>query len=213
MTKSAHKVLQLDRLQETPLKKKPFPYLIVPQFLSPDSLDAIHKDYPDIQQSGSFPTDGLEFGSSFQNLLCELNGQEFRQIIETKFGIPLAGLPTITTVRGRCAQKDGAIHRDSVTKLITVLLYMNSKWEKPGGQLRLLNSDSNIEDFFCEIPPQEGTLLVFEVTPNSWHGHLPFEGERRVIQFNWLTSNFIAKKERIRHKISAKLKKIKRFFS
>ena len=39
-----------------------------------------------------------------------------------------------------------------------------------------------------EVPPTEGTLLAFKRADNSWHGHKPFAGERRVIQFNWVTS-------------------------
>ena len=39
-----------------------------------------------------------------------------------------------------------------------------------------------------EVPPTEGTLLAFRRADNSWHGHKPFAGERRVIQFNWVTS-------------------------
>ena len=31
-------------------------------------------------------------------------------------------------------------------------------------------------------------MLAFKRSNNSWHGHEPFAGERRVIQFNWLTS-------------------------
>ena len=33
------------------------------------------------------------------------------------------------TVRGRCAAKDGRIHTDTPTKLITVLIYFNDQWE------------------------------------------------------------------------------------
>jgi hypothetical protein len=87
---------------------------------------------------------------------------------------------------------------------------MNSTWGKPGGQLRLLRNGTDIENYFAEIPPEGGTMLAFKVTENSWHGHLPFEGQRRVVQFNWLTSGFIAKKELIRHRISYKIKKLKK---
>jgi hypothetical protein len=33
-----------------------------------------------------------------------------------------------------------------------------------------------------------GNFVVFKRADNSFHGHLPFEGERHVIQVAWLTS-------------------------
>ena len=40
----------------------------------------------------------------------------------------------MVTVRGRTDARDGKIHSDSKSKLVTVLLYMNGTWEKPGGR-------------------------------------------------------------------------------
>src|SRR6185437_9471911 len=55
---------------------------------------------------------------------------------------------------------------------------MNGKWEAPGGRLRLLRSPDNLHDVIAEVPPDEGTLLVFENKPNAWHGFEAFDGER-----------------------------------
>jgi SM-20-related protein len=110
------------------------------------------------------------------------------------------------TVRGRCSEKDGKIHTDSKTKIITVLLYMNSSWENAGGRLRLLRSENDLEDMLFEVPPVEGTLLAFKRSDNSWHGHKPFTGERRVIQFNWVTSEEVVRREQGRHRFSATIK-------
>src|SRR5579859_7380463 len=68
----------------------------------------------------------------------------------------LAGRPTTTTVRGQCSPKDGKIHTDSLSKIITVLLYMNPGWEQAGGRLRLLRSGNDLEDMIAEVPPLEG---------------------------------------------------------
>ena len=45
-----------------------------------------------------------------------------------------------------------------------------------------------------EVPPTEGTLLAFRRSNNSWHGHKPFSGLRRVIQFNWVTSEAVVRR-------------------
>ena len=164
---------------------EPFQHLIVSGFIGPDSLAAINADYPKISSSGSFPVDQVSFGPAFQHMLDELESDEFREAFEQKFGLDLSDRPTVTTVRGRCDLSDGRIHTNSTSKIITVLIYMNESWEEAGGRLRLLRSAKNLSDIIVEVPPVAGTLLAFKRSNNSWHGHEPFTGERRVIQFNW----------------------------
>ena len=112
------------------------------------------------------------------------------------------------TVRGRCRPIDGRIHTDSRGKLVTVLIYLNPSWEAPGGQLRLLRNAHDLEDFAAEVPPQEGTMVAFTCSPDAWHGHHPFEGERRSIQLNWVRSRSYKAREQVRHALSAGLKKL-----
>ena len=64
--------------------------------------------------------------------------------------------------RGVSASRDGQIHTDSRTKLITVLIYMNNAWEAKTGRLRLLRGPDNLEDVIAEVPPDEGTMLIFK---------------------------------------------------
>lgn len=200
--------LRLEALAATPLVREPFAHLVVPGFVSEAGLAAINADYPKIASSGSFPTDQLVFGAGFQKLLDELDGDRFREAFEDKFGADLAGRPTITTVRGRCDPSDGKIHTDSKTKIITVLIYMNPSWENSGGRLRLLRSARDLDDIIVEVPPVAGTLLAFKRSNNSWHGHEPFSGERRVIQFNWLTSAGNKQIAMLRHHTSASFKRV-----
>ncbi len=200
--------LDLDAFTATPLVREPFPYLIVPGFLKRAALDAIAEDFPRIAKPGSFPVSELRFGPHFGILLSELEGAAMRAACAAKFAIDLAGRPTMVTVRGRAQRKDGRIHSDSKTKLLTVLIYMNEKWEAPGGRLRLLRSPTSLADYVAEVPPIEGTLLAFAVTPHSWHGHEPSEGERRSIQLNWVTNEAVLRHEQARHRLSARLKRL-----
>jgi len=85
---------------------------------------------------------------------------------------------------------------------------MNSGWEAPGGRLRLLRSAKDLDDVITEVPPIEGTLLAFKRADNSWHGHKPFVGARRVIQFNWVTSEKDQRIAMMRHHASAALKRV-----
>jgi SM-20-related protein len=200
--------LDLDRFNQTPLNKEPFEYLVVGEFVKPQAREAISDDYPKINKAGSFPLSEVTSGPKFKELTDDLVGPEFRAAVERKFSLDLSGRPTMITVRGRCSEKDGKIHTDSKTKIITVLLYLNSKWESDGGRLRLLRSESNLDDIVVELPPLAGTLLVFKRSENSWHGHKPFTGERRVIQLNWVMDEEVVRREQGRHRFSAAMKKI-----
>ena len=141
-------------------------------------------------------------------LIAEMDSPPFRMAIEEKFGVELEGKPTMFTVRGRCRLKDGQVHTDSESKVITVLLYMNpGDWPNDGGRLRILRSN-DVNDYVAEVPPDVGTLLVFRRSDNSFHGHLPFEGERKVIQMNWVTHEKYVDREQKRHRWSAALKKL-----
>jgi hypothetical protein len=117
----------------------------------------------------------LTYGPKFKELVDDLNGAEFRAAVESKFSLDLKSRPTMITVRRHCSsEKDGKIHTDSKSKIISVLLYMNPKWEQLGGRLRLLRSGNNLDDVVAEIQPIAGTLLAFRRSDNSWHGHKPF---------------------------------------
>ena len=85
---------------------------------------------------------------------------------------------------------------------------MNNAWEAKTGRLRLLRRPDNLEDVIAEVPPDEGTLLVFRNDPNAWHGFHAFEGPRRVIQLNWVTDKGVVRREQFRHRVSAFFKKL-----
>jgi hypothetical protein len=198
--------LDLGAFRATPLQREPFDYLVLPGFIKPEARAAIHADYPQVRQPGSFPVNGLSFGPAFRLLIAALQGLEVRAAFEEKFGIDLRHRPTMVTVRGRCDTRDGHIHTDAVTKLITVLIYLNPSWGAPGGCLRLLRSPDDIEDVITEIPPHDGTLVAFRRANNSYHGHRLFIGERRVIQLNWVTSWHVKQRALLRHRLSAWMK-------
>jgi SM-20-related protein len=202
-------MLDLERFRNTPLTREPFEFLIVPEFVKPEARPAIDKDYPEVNRPGSFPLREVTYGSGFAKLIDEMRSEDFRKAFEEKFNIDLTHRPDMITVRGRCSEKDGKIHTDSETKIITILIYMNAAWESSGGQLRLLRSGNNLEDVILEVPPTEGTLLAFHRSSNSWHGHKPFSGPRRVIQFNWVTSEAVVRREQNRHRLSAWTKRIR----
>ncbi|GIR87246.1 MAG: hypothetical protein CM15mP86_07050 [Gammaproteobacteria bacterium] len=83
-------------------------------------------DFPDIESGGSFPSDNLEEGY-IKKLVQELEGDKFKAILEDKLGVDLKDAEVITTLRGFSRAKDGKIHTDSQSKIVTVLLYLNKE--------------------------------------------------------------------------------------
>jgi hypothetical protein len=201
--------IDLDAFAAAEVVREPFPYAMVPRFVKADAIPGITGDFPDIQHHGSFPLPTLEYGPAFADFMKAIQGPEFTRAVERKLGVDLSGRPTMVTVRGQSRAADGQIHTDSATKLITVLIYMNAQWENQHGRLRLLRSPDNLDDVIAEVPPDEGTMLIFKNQPNAWHGFKAFEGPRRVIQLNWVTDNGVVWREQNRHKVSAFFKKLR----
>src|SRR6266478_8847760 len=195
-------IIDLEKVSGTKLETSPFDYIVVSDFIRQPWQEKLIEAYPKVKAAGSFPLTSVTCSSQFMQLIKELNSDGFRHAIESKFGLNLEGKPTMFTVRGKCKLKDGQVHTDSETKIITVLLYMNPSWENQGGRLRVLNS-ANIEDIKTEISPSVGTLLVFRRCGHSYHGHLPFEGARKVIQMNWVTHQKVVDQEQNRHRWSS----------
>jgi hypothetical protein len=203
--------IDLEAFRATELEQDPYDHLVVSDFLKPGSVAAIRNDYPEISGPGSYPLSEVEFGPAFATLIDDLQTPEVERAFAEKFDIDLTGRPTMITVRGRCRARDGTIHTDTEDKLITVLVYLNTEWEDQGGRLRILRSGDDIEDYVSEVPPKAGTLLAFRRSDSSYHGHTSYEGERRVVQLNWVKDDRIVRRERSRHRVSARLKRLNPF--
>jgi hypothetical protein len=204
-------LLDIDALRATPLKTDPYEYFVVPNFIRASEFGKVVADFPRIDSTGSIPPSELDIKGSFEALLRELEGPEFRKAIEEKFDLDLSSRPTMITVRGNCARSNGKIHTDTESKIITVLLYMNQEWDKDGGRLRILRSATDLNDAAEEVSPNGGTLLVFKRSDTSWHGHEPFEGPRRAIQLNWVTDDEVVAHEQRRHRFTMFLKRLNPF--
>ena len=158
-------VLDLGAIDAAPLQTDPFDFLVVPGCIRPDDLTAINGDYPNIDRPGNLNPEDTRYGPLFQGFLQELEGEELARHLGRKFGVDLTGCGTTVTVRKYCEQSDGNIHTDHPSKIITVLVYFNEGWANPEGQLRMLRSSSDIEDYAAEVPPLGGILEVLELVP------------------------------------------------
>lgn len=200
--------IDLEAFEAAPLAREPITFVLVPRFVKPEAMAAINADYPLVDHPGSFPLPTLNFGPAFAAFIAAIQGPEFTRAVERKLGVDLTGRPTMVTARGVSAARDGQIHTDSRTKLITVLIYMNNDWEAKTGRLRLLRGPDDLDDVIAEVPPDEGTMLIFQNEPHAWHGFHAFTGPRRVIQLNWVTDRSVVRREQFRHRISAFFKRL-----
>ena len=200
-------------LAASPIGSDPFTHVVVPQFVPAPVLEQVVQGLPALSKGGSYPTGGLRLGDAARALFDELESEQFRTAVAEKFGLALDDAPVMVTLRGQSREKDGRIHCDSTAKRVTVLLYLNPEteaWAKQEGCLRLLRGPDDIEDYAIEVPPVNGTLLVFPNGPTTWHGHKQFIGRRYVIQLNWMTTDDKARYEMRRHRVSAFMKRLTR---
>lgn len=200
-------MINIDLINNTPLKTQPFPYFSIEQSLLENKLADLISEFPEITSGGSFNKDDLDLSQNYQALHDALDSQAFRQALSKKFEVDVMDSPLMLTYRGFSRKKDGRIHTDSKTKLLTILIYFNDGWPAETGKLRILNSD-NMDDVAEEVNPTAGCMIAFKVTDNCWHGYPSFEGTRNAIQINFLASEAANKKHQFFHKLSAKLKSI-----
>lgn len=203
--------LNYDAVWRADVATDPCPHLIVPDFITGDTLRRVVAHLPDIRSGGSYPPKALALSKPLAYMMEEFQGAWLKEIISEKFGIDVRDAPSMVTMRGRTREKDGRIHCDSASKRVTILLYLNTPerdWTSHGGCLRFLNGPDDMDDYAIEIPPVGGTLVVFPNGPNTWHGHLPYVGPRYTVQLNYMADTKKARRELRRHKVSAVWKRL-----
>jgi len=186
-------LLNLNAFKNATLQQDPFDFLIADGMLSASDLEVLNRDYPAIDIPANLDPEDLDYGSSFQQLLDEVDSPAFQSAVENKFGINLEQTIKTITVRKYSEMSDGNIHTDHPSKIMTVLIYFNRHWIQEGGKLRMLRSKTDIEDYAAEATPIGGTLLAFRRSNNSYHGYKCFEGERRMLQINWVKAGRLAR--------------------
>ncbi len=205
-------VIDFEKLEQANARHTPFSHVLAADVLAPACREGLRQDFPDISRPGFFPLSEMSVKGAFAQLIEDMSSERFATILGRKLGIDLAGKPRLITVRKWSAIKDGRIHNDGEAKLVTALIYLNEDWSSSGkGCFRVLNGPDSMEDFACEAPPLFGTLIAFRRSDNSWHGHPPFAGERRVVQMAYVRSEADVERKARRGRLSLFLKKLQGF--
>ncbi len=193
-------LLQLDRLAEQPATPVPFPHLTAVGVLAAEAKQDLARDFPDETKAGFFPVEQLSYGPSFAKLLDDLHQPDFSRIVGEKLNRDLVDRPKMIVVRKWSATKDGRPHTDGQDKVATALVYLNDDWTADGGALRFLEGPDLDGPGSAPIPARYGGFAAFARADDSWHGHKPFAGERRVVQVFWLKDEDAAARKTKRHK-------------
>lgn len=205
-------VIDFEAIDACAAHKTPYPYIDANSVLAETARARLKIDFPDIARPGFFPLSEMKVAGSFAELIEDMKSDRFAGIVGSKLDLDLSDKPRLITVRKWSARKDGRIHNDGEAKIATVLIYLNDDWANSGaGCFRVLNSDKSMDDYACEVAPHFGALVGFRRTDASWHGHLPFVGERRVVQMAYLRSRADLDRKTKRGRLSLFLKKLNPF--
>ena len=181
------RVLNLEAIAAAQAADIPYRHFVGAEVLKPEAIGPLVADFPDIKQPGFYPVSDLTVRGAFADLIADVNEPDFSRVMSEKLGLELEAKPKLITIRKWSAASDGRIHTDSLSKIATTLIYLNEQWaDNGGGRLRVLRGPKSFEDYSAEISPVAGTMFGFRRAENSWHGHLPFAGERKVVQITWL---------------------------
>lgn len=202
-------LVNVEAVRNAPISHEPYDYFLGSGILKEEAVPELKRDFPEIQKPGYLTVDEVGLKGRFKTLIEELESPEFTEEISKKWGRDMHPYPRLTTIMKRSQPKYGAIHTDGPSKVMTMLVYMNDEWQQDeGGRLRVLYDQKNYDHYKLEVPPVMGTMFAFLRSDNSWHGHLPFVGERRVVQIAWVKSQADVDRKKKHNKLAQVFKGI-----
>ncbi|MCG6870873.1 MAG: 2OG-Fe(II) oxygenase [Gammaproteobacteria bacterium] len=178
-------IFDFQQLASLTLGDDPFRYLVHDgSVLVPGVLDALTRDFPQLQSVGHVESDKAELSDSWKAFVAAVRSDAYREAMERITGLSLAGLEVGIGLRRLSKASHGKPHVDVPRKKVTHLIYFNETWPHPTGRLHILRS-RQLRDSVQAVEPLKGTGVIFVVAKNSFHGFEPFEGIRQAVQINF----------------------------
>ena len=195
------------------ISAEPFPSVVIDDFLAPEVLDAVLREFPEPEtarwQEFDKPTevklalaDTSQMGPATRNLLAQFNGQGFICFLESLTGIsglipdPHYGGGGLHQIRSGGFLK---IHADfnrndrlHLDRRLNVLLYLNKDWDDSyGGHLELW--DQKMQGPVQRLLPTFNRMVCFATTSSAYHGHpepltCPADRARRSMALYYYTN-------------------------
>jgi hypothetical protein len=191
------------------LRHDPYDFTFVEHALPERLKEDVLADAPQIPDRGSYGLPDLKRGPNFDAVIRDLLSTRFRHLVEEKFEMDLSATTPCIVMMGNTTghYNEGYAHPDSKHKIITILLGFTREWPHERGKLRVLRS-ADRNDCAFEFAPEFGRMLMFRVCEHSWHGFLPQKGQRASLQLCYVDSKWYARKEYLRHSVSAYAKSV-----
>lgn len=194
---------------------KPFPHIVIDDFLPPEVLDLCLAHFPAAAQDGVVefdrPQERLKFqfnpdalDAPMRTLFYGFNSRPFLTLLENVTGIkglvpdPYflgGGFHEIRTGGHLSVHTDFNHHKPmNLERRLNVLIYLNKDWEAGfGGELELWNADMSAS--VASIVPVFNRCVVFSTTDSSFHGNPnpvchPEGKPRRSIALYYYTSTW-----------------------
>lgn len=191
---------------------RPFPSIVLDDFIDADVLRQVDRDFPDSDGKDFFNREQERLKFQFQpqecrsplirNLLAELNSRAFITFLQEMTGIDGlipdphyagGGLHEIKRGGHLGVHADFNIHDDmKVERRLNLLVYLNDDWpDEYGGKLELW--DRGMKGCEVSVAPLLGRAVVFSTNLDSYHGHpdalqCPPDRSRRSIATYYYTA-------------------------
>lgn len=175
-------------------RNRPFPHIVIDNFIENDFLNKILEEFPDLstlKNNRSFNEHKqIKYGSiGFEDLsknafklIAFLNSDIFIKYLQKITGIkePLISDPYLSG-GGYHELKNGGVlkvHADfnkhpllDLDRRVNLLLYLNKNWdEKWGGNLELYSAN-NLDNPIVKVTPEFNRCVIFNTTSYTYHGN------------------------------------------
>ncbi len=184
----------LDNFQNKYLNNSPFPHIVFDDFISPEIINKVEAEFPDLSQkddvinfndktSYKFASKGFkDLSPEGVKLISFLNSDIFLEYLQELTGIKETLISDPYLVGGGYHEiKSGGFlktHVDytkhskiGIDRRINLLLYLNKNWIKDwGGSLHLYDKN-DLTDSKISIEPIFNRCVIFTTTSFTYHGH------------------------------------------
>ena len=205
-----------EEMREGYAAAKPFPHIVMENFIKPDLLDTVVEEFPDLravkegvirfenQREIKLAGRGMGILSpAAVSLTTYLNSDLFLQYLNQLTGIEetLISDPYLEGGGYHEIKRSGLlkVHADfnrhpklELDRRLNLLIYLNKDWDEAwGGQLQLFDND--LGDPVVSVYPKFNTAVIFSTTSFTYHGHpdplmCPEDRSRRSLAYYYFST-------------------------